>query len=75
VSNDLGTEPVIKNVTQEHIYNIINERLSNERAFIITTNLSPKDLADRYDERISSRILSGSINKVIELKGGDLRGK
>jgi len=37
IIDDLGAEPIIKNVTQEHIYNILNERLVNNRAFIITT--------------------------------------
>jgi DNA replication protein DnaC len=75
VIDDLGTEPTIKNVTQEHIYNIINERLLNKRAFIITTNLKPSELTARYDERIANRILSKNTSYFIEFKGHDLRVK
>jgi DNA replication protein DnaC len=58
IIDDLGTEPTIKNVTQEHIYNILNERLVNKRAFIITTNLDPNAIMERYDQRIARRILA-----------------
>jgi DNA replication protein DnaC len=73
IIDDLGSEPVIKNVTQEHIYNIINERIVNELPFIITTNLSPIDILDRYDQRIAGRITSQKNSARIEFKGGDLR--
>ena len=73
VIDDLGAEPVIKNITSEHIYNIINERLVHGRAFVITTNLSPEAIFDRYDQRIASRILSKETSTIIEVKGKDLR--
>ena len=73
IIDDLGAEPTIKNITQEHIYNIINERLVNNRPFIITTNLSPVALIDRYDQRIASRITAGDTSARIEFKGKDLR--
>jgi DNA replication protein DnaC len=73
IIDDLGAEPIIKNVTQEHIYNIINERLYNGLAFIITTNLTPQQIMERYDQRIASRILSKENSTIIEFKGKDLR--
>jgi DNA replication protein DnaC len=60
----------IKNVTQEHIYNILNERLLHGRPFIITTNLSPAAIMEKYDQRIASRLLSATL---IEFRGEDLR--
>ncbi|MDR0462441.1 MAG: ATP-binding protein [Christensenellaceae bacterium] len=66
IIDDLGTEPTIKNVTQEHIYNILNERLVNKRAFIITTNLNPDALYERYDERIARRITAKENSTLIE---------
>jgi DNA replication protein DnaC len=75
IIDDLGAEPVIKNVTQEHIYNILNERLVNNRAFIITTNLNPSDIFERYDQRIASRILAKENSTLVEFKGKDLRVK
>jgi len=73
IIDDLGTEPIIKNITQEHIYNIVNERLVNERPFIITTNLDPDAIKEKYDQRIASRILSKETSRVIEVKCKDLR--
>jgi len=73
IIDDLGAEPTIKNITQEHIYNIINERLVNGRAFIITTNLAPAELMQKYDQRIASRILSNETSAKFEMKGKDLR--
>jgi DNA replication protein DnaC len=72
IIDDLGAEPVIKNVSGEHIYNIINERLLHGRAFIVTTNLDPAAIMDKYDQRVASRILAGT---GIEFKGKDLRIK
>jgi len=73
IIDDLGTEPVIKNVSQEHIYNVLNERLLKNRAFLITTNLDPNTIMERYDERIASRILSTETSTVIEFRGSDMR--
>ena len=73
IIDDLGAEPTIKNITNEHIYNIINERLVNNRPFIITTNLSPIDLIDRYDQRIASRLTAATTTARIEFRGKDLR--
>ena len=71
--DDLGSEPIVKNLTHEHIYNTINERLSNGRPFIITTNLAPQALIEKYDQRIASRILSKQSSIVIPVNGKDLR--
>jgi len=73
VIDDLGTEPTIRNITGEYLYNVINERLANGRAFVITTNLSPTALIEKYDQRITSRILSKETSAIIEFKGKDLR--
>jgi len=75
IIDDLGAEPIIKNVTMEHLYNVINERLVNNRAFIITTNLSPDAIIERYDQRIASRILAKENSTIVEFKGKDLRVK
>jgi len=73
VIDDLGTEPIIKNITQEYLYNVINERLVSGKAFLITTNLSPAALMEKYDQRIASRILSKESSVVIEMRSKDLR--
>ena len=63
--DDLGTEPVLKNVTKEYFYNIINVRQLNNRPTFITTNLSLENILDRYDERIFSRL--GNKNLAINI--------
>lgn len=73
IIDDLGTEPKIKNVSDEYLLNVINERVANEKPFIITTNLSPDDILTRYDERLTSRILSKKTSFVIQMKSKDLR--
>jgi DNA replication protein DnaC len=73
IIDDLGTEPKIKNITDEYLLNVINERMASGMPFIITTNLSPTDIEARYDERLTSRILSKQTSVVIEMKSKDLR--
>ena len=74
VIDDLGTEPILKNVTAEYITAIISERLNLGTPFIITTNLSLEEIKLRYSERLSSRIL-GSETARIPFDGKDLRIK
>jgi len=73
IIDDLGTEPKIKNISEEYLLNVINERMTQEKPFIITTNLSPDDILARYDQRLTSRILSKQTSVVINMKSKDLR--
>ena len=56
IIDDLGAE-FQSNFAISAIGNLINERLYENRPTIISTNLTGKELADRYSERIASRIL------------------
>jgi len=71
--DDLGTEPRIPNITDENFYNLINERLLGKRPFVISTNLTPDELINRYGERIAGRILARETASVIRFDGKDLR--
>ena len=71
--DDLGTEPVIKNVTKEYLYNLINVRQMNSLPTIISTNLSDKDILLRYDERIFSRLANKNLSINVMLSSGDKR--
>ncbi|MCL2587660.1 MAG: ATP-binding protein [Firmicutes bacterium] len=71
--DDLGTEPRIPNITDENLYNLINERLLAKRSFVISTNLSPAQLIDRYGERIAGRILAKETTSVVKFDGKDMR--
>lgn len=75
IIDDLGTEPMFKNVTQEYLYLLLNERQLNNLATIITTNLEPKDIQERYGERIFSRLANKKTSILLNLEGEDLRLK
>lgn len=71
--DDLGTEPVLKNVTKEYLYNIINTRQVKGLPTMITTNLSLDNILDRYDDRIFSRLGNKNLSINIQLTSKDKR--
>ncbi|MBR1560848.1 MAG: ATP-binding protein [Clostridia bacterium] len=71
--DDLGTEPMMRNITVEYLFTLLNERNAAKRHTVIATNLTPKQLMERYGERVSSRLLDKTICGSIQLKGKDLR--
>ena len=71
--DDLGTEPLLKNVTVEYLFTLMNERCAARRHTVIATNLSPAKIKERYGERVASRILDASRCMPINITGGDLR--
>ena len=73
IIDDLGAEPIIKNVTIEYLYLIISERLSANKSTIITTNLGPEIIRDRYGERIFSRLFNKKESFNALIIGNDLR--
>lgn len=75
VIDDLGTENILKNVTIEYLYLILNERLIKNRSTIITTNLLPEAILDRYGERIFSRLINKQNSTLLKINGKDIRIK
>jgi len=73
--DDLGTEPLYRNVTLEYFYLIINERKMRKLPTIITSNLDMDDLKNRYEERITSRIADRETSITLYLDGKDKRLK
>ena len=71
--DDLGTEAIYKNVTLEYLYMVINERQIAGKHTLITSNLSVNRLAERYGERIASRILDKKTCYAAEFSGKDIR--
>ena len=55
ILDDLGTE-LGGAFTTACLYDIINTRLVRGLPTVMSTNLSPKELTDRYGERIASRL-------------------
>ncbi len=71
--DDLGTENILKNVTCEYLFLILNERLTRGKSTIITTNLTLTQILEVYDERIYSRLKDKQTSIVINLTGEDIR--
>ena len=70
ILDDLGTE-FKTSYSIACLYNIINTRLSAKLPTIISTNFSQRELEEKYDQRITSRI-TGEYNTLI-LLGKDIR--
>lgn len=71
--DDLGSEPILRNVTKEYLYNIINQRQVNHLPTIITSNLNLNDILNKYDERIFSRLSNKNLSLNIQLDSQDKR--
>lgn len=71
IIDDLGTE-FINQFTVSCLYNLLNTRRNKGLSTLISTNLSPNDLAGKYDDRIYSRIV-GSDYTVYFFEGKDYR--
>lgn len=73
--DDLGTEPMLNNITLDYLYLILNERILNGKTTIINSNLDIEQLLERYGERIFSRIVDKRNGLAIKFTGEDLRLK
>ena len=71
--DDLGSEPMMQNVTVEQLFNLLNERQNRGLSTVISTNLTMPELQIRYTERIASRLRDRNYWKVITLEGKDIR--
>lgn len=71
--DDLGSEPLMQNVTVEQLFNLINERQNRGLSTVISTNLDMIEFRNRYTERIASRLRDKRYCKVITLEGKDIR--
>lgn len=74
IIDDLGTEPILKNVTEESFFALFNERRAKGKCTIVSTNLTLDDILKRYNERTFSR-LTDQKGIVIALTGEDRRHK
>jgi len=75
IIDDLGTEPILKNVTLEYLFLVINERMRNNCLTLINSNLDINALKSRYDERIYSRISDANTAYITMMTGEDIRFK
>ncbi len=70
IIDDLGVE-FSTQFTVSCVYNIINSRILSGKPTIISTNLTPGELEDKYTQRITSRIIGSYIS--IKFIGRDIR--
>ena len=73
ILDDLGSEPMLNNVTIEYLFTLLNERSAAGRPTFAATNFSISELQEHYNERIASRLLDTGRTYVIALEGEDLR--
>ncbi len=70
IIDDLGTE-VVNQFTVSVLYHLINTRLNRGLSTMINTNLSQKELRERYWDRITSRIFGEY--QILLFSGTDVR--
>ena len=70
IIDDLGAE-LTNSFTNSELFNLVNSRILREKKIMISTNLSPMELAERYDDRIFSRLIAHF--DVLKFYGEDLR--
>lgn len=71
ILDDLGTEMPTDYAISE-LFSIINSRMiQKDKATIISTNLTPQQIQDRYSERLSSRLIGNG--DIWEFFGQDIR--
>lgn len=71
--DDLGCEPMLKNITQEYLFVLLNERIVKKRHTVVATNMTPPQIKERYGERIMSRLCDTGVSDSVRLMGKDLR--
>lgn len=71
--DDLGTEPMMNNITCEYLFSVLNERWAGGLNTVIATNLSIDGLQERYGERVFSRIVNRENTILIKMAGENLR--
>ena len=71
--DDLGSEPVLKNVSEEYLCVLLDERMRTGRHTVITTNLTPPQMKEIYSERVASRLSDVRFWDHLRLLGKDLR--
>lgn len=71
--DDLGSEPMMRNITTEYLFTLLNERIAAKRHTVVATNMSNDEIKSHYGERVASRLLGKGHSGIFELEGKDLR--
>lgn len=73
VIDDIGTEPMTRNVTVEYFFDLLNERAAAGLHTVIVTNLTFDAINERYGERIHSRLMDARYSEKLIFRGRDIR--
>lgn len=75
IIDDLGTEPIRKNVSIDYLYSIMSSRMEHGLHTVFSTNLNADHLLERYGERVFSRLFHKKFTYARRITGDDLRIK
>lgn len=71
--DDLGSEPILRNISAEYLCMLLSERMKAGLHTVISTNLTPPQFLEVYDERVMSRLADKRSWDHLRLLGKDLR--
>lgn len=71
--DDLGSEPMLRNVTVSALYHVLSERHNARRAVVVTSNCLAREIEERYDARVAARLCDGRRMKAVLFVGEDVR--
>lgn len=70
--DDLGLKSTATDYEYDVFYDILDGRISNQLATVISSNKTPAQIAESFDKRIASRL---NLFRVVEFRGFDRRIK
>ena len=73
--DDLGTEPILNNVTGDYLLELIKGRVMAGKTTLINSNITLDGINDRYGERIFSRLVDKSNSIALLMTGKNNRIK
>ena len=73
IIDDLGSELVQKKLSNANLFNVLNERKIKNKSTLISSNLMPEQIDDKYGNRICSRIFDKRNTEAYLVDGKDLR--
>ena len=71
--DDLGTEPLMENITITQLFNLINERQRLNLGTVFSTNLPDNEIRRIYNERIYTRLMDRQHCEFLTFLGKDIR--
>lgn len=73
ILDDLGAEPMLNNITREHLSNLLDARQRKGLATAFSSNFTREQIIEEYGERFAFRLLSPRSTTTLELIGDNLR--